>query len=293
MSASPSRAATAYPGADVAAAIERLLDAVLTAGRAALEGAPGHALDASLRRRCRDALELLCVRQQAIARLLRRPARLRQVAPPGNPRRWTFVTEQALELDVATADVARKLLDVAESEWLDLQSHAQRDAGERSVLPAWPPAPTVCAAAIRWAVEGASTELPVRLTLLRIGGRVLVPLFLAEVLAGSSEGADTSVPATWTDAPTAPAPVQDARHEAGFDAAQPGEWFHMLLGEGWVNARLTWRSSNSLFYMFSSNRGGRAHSMTRGTLERMLALGQIRRRRLESLDSLPGDPVVR
>jgi hypothetical protein len=197
------------------------------------------------------------------------------VAPAGNPRQWTFVTEQALELDVAMADVARTLPDVTEDEWLDLHSQAQRAAGERAVPPAWPPAPTVCAAAIRWAVENASAELPVRLALLRIGGKVLAPLLLAE---GRGNGSDVPDPtAARAAGQTAPEPLQDMRPEAELDAAQPGEWFQMLLGEGWVNACLTWRSSNRLFYMFSSNRGGRAHSMTRGTLERMHALGQLRR----------------
>ena len=41
----------------------------------------------------------------------------------------------------------------------------------------------------------------------------------------------------------------------------------------WTTARLLWTSTNRQFYMFTSDKAGRMHSMTRRALERLRAEG--------------------
>jgi hypothetical protein len=59
------------------------------------------------------------------------------------------------------------------------------------------------------------------------------------------------------------------------ERARPGQWFRVYLHDQWTSARLTWRSDNGRFFMFSSRRAGRSHSLSRSALERMIACGQI------------------
>jgi hypothetical protein len=48
-----------------------------------------------------------------------------------------------------------------------------------------------------------------------------------------------------------------------------GTWFKLLLGGKWVKAQLFWKSPKGVFFMFSSNVGGKSHSLTHRALEKM------------------------
>ena len=54
-----------------------------------------------------------------------------------------------------------------------------------------------------------------------------------------------------------------------------GEWFDLSSGGEWLRAQLVWASARGTLYMFVS-RGGRSHSMTRRTCDRLLAERQLR-----------------
>jgi len=89
-----------------------------------------------------------------------------------------------------------------------------------------------------------------------------------------------------------PLPAWDNPSEDGLPAATPapelgpvqpvqpvrlraGDWVDLRLGRQWRRAELTWVSDNNALYLFVSQ-GGRAHSMTRHTLEKLLRSGHIR-----------------
>ncbi|TAK94053.1 MAG: DUF1631 family protein [Aquabacterium sp.] len=57
------------------------------------------------------------------------------------------------------------------------------------------------------------------------------------------------------------------------DALQKGMWCKLFLQGQWTTAHLLWISANRQFYMFTSERAGRMHSMTRRALERLRAEG--------------------
>src|SRR5690606_13861152 len=54
-----------------------------------------------------------------------------------------------------------------------------------------------------------------------------------------------------------------------------GTWVELLVKKQWVRARLTWASPHATLFMFTSQ-VGTAHSMSRRTLERLRAHGQIK-----------------
>jgi hypothetical protein len=74
----------------------------------------------------------------------------------------------------------------------------------------------------------------------------------------------------------------------------PGDLCRLFLQSRWMNAQLTWRSSNGQFYVFASGHGGRLHSLTRRQLARLRSEGlattlergqQVR----EAVDTLTSD----
>jgi hypothetical protein len=66
-----------------------------------------------------------------------------------------------------------------------------------------------------------------------------------------------------------------ARAETQLTKLQQGSWSDLYSHRKWRRVKLTWISNNGTLFMFMSY-GGRMHSMTRHTLERLLRLGQIR-----------------
>ena len=54
-----------------------------------------------------------------------------------------------------------------------------------------------------------------------------------------------------------------------------GTWVEILIAQAWVRAQLTWSSPHGTLYMFTSQ-AGTAHSMSRRSLDRLLALGHLR-----------------
>jgi hypothetical protein len=61
----------------------------------------------------------------------------------------------------------------------------------------------------------------------------------------------------------------------GLDRFQKGVWVDLLLDGVWSRWRLTWSSTHALLFLFSDGAGG-SRSMTRGTLEKMIAQGGVR-----------------
>jgi hypothetical protein len=58
------------------------------------------------------------------------------------------------------------------------------------------------------------------------------------------------------------------------DSLTPGSWVDLALQDGWVRAQLTWASPHRTLFMFISG-GGLAHSMSRRTLDRLVAQGLL------------------
>ena len=54
-----------------------------------------------------------------------------------------------------------------------------------------------------------------------------------------------------------------------------GTWVELLVTGAWVRAQLTWASPHGTLYMFTAQTGS-AHSMSRRSLDRLLAQGHIR-----------------
>jgi hypothetical protein len=82
-------------------------------------------------------------------------------------------------------------------------------------------------------------------------------------VAGFDEPATAAAPlaAAEGSAPAAPVTV---------DALREGSWYDLHARGEWRRAQLTWASSRGTLFMFVSS-GGRPHSMTLRTLERLLA----------------------
>ena len=75
-----------------------------------------------------------------------------------------------------------------------------------------------------------------------------------------------------------PAPTAPAREEAESVAMAglgEGAWVELRLDGQWTRLQLTWSSPHRTLFMFTSTRG-RAHSMSRRTMNRLLASGVIR-----------------
>jgi Protein of unknown function (DUF1631) len=54
-----------------------------------------------------------------------------------------------------------------------------------------------------------------------------------------------------------------------------GSWVELMLGGGWLRAQLTWASPMRTLFMFVS-RGGKAHSMSKRTMDKLCSQGLIR-----------------
>ncbi|HWI84133.1 DUF1631 family protein, partial [Ramlibacter sp.] len=72
----------------------------------------------------------------------------------------------------------------------------------------------------------------------------------------------------------------DLEQQAPPGPVRPGEWHtgswvEILIGTAWVRAQLTWASPAGTLYMFTSQAGS-AHSMSRRSLDRLLATGHLR-----------------
>jgi hypothetical protein len=254
--------------------IAELVDSTISGALAALQREARAKWGSPLRRQCLAAVERLWQRRAAVVRALALPP---QHAAPGGSRLdiepATLPVEQAVELDMALANSTRILSDAAEGEWRELRLAARQRAGDgASAQTPWPPAPDACAAAFGWVVARTSDEHAVRLELMRLGTQLLVPHFVAlcrRHLAGQPQAARPAEPVPASPAAAA-SPVA-----ALLESAQPGQWFRMVLHDQWTPARLTWRSDNGRFFMFSSRLAGRSHSLSRSALERMIAGGQI------------------
>ena len=67
---------------------------------------------------------------------------------------------------------------------------------------------------------------------------------------------------------------QQAAHLAS-ESINEGAWVELMLDGQWTRLKLTWSSPHRTLFMFTSTRG-RAHSMSRRSMARLLATGMIR-----------------
>lgn len=63
--------------------------------------------------------------------------------------------------------------------------------------------------------------------------------------------------------------------ETASDTISEGAWVELMLDGEWTRLKLTWSSPHRTLFMFTSTRG-RAHSMSRRSMSRLLATGMIR-----------------
>jgi hypothetical protein len=75
-------------------------------------------------------------------------------------------------------------------------------------------------------------------------------------------------------APSTPMPPQGQLPAQAVDNLTTGSWVDLALSGAWVRAQLTWASPHRTLFMFISG-GGMAHSMSRRTLDRLMAQGLL------------------
>lgn len=92
----------------------------------------------------------------------------------------------------------------------------------------------------------------------------------AEALIGSHEGLSPDEDGSHT---VSAADREAAEAESGVIAE--GAWVELMLDGRWTRLKLTWCSPHRTLFMFSSTRG-RAHSMSRRSMSKLLASGMIR-----------------
>lgn len=63
------------------------------------------------------------------------------------------------------------------------------------------------------------------------------------------------------------------RSAAWLDSLEPGQFCRLFLQERWMNTHLVWRSAGRTMFVFSSRHGGRTHSLTRRSLQKLRAAG--------------------
>ena len=102
----------------------------------------------------------------------------------------------------------------------------------------------------------------------------------------STEFSDDEDGAPSVIAANAPIALDAAEALTGDDWAErviKGNWYQLLLGGEWVKVQLFWKSPKGLFFMFSSNVGGKAHSLTSRALDKMRKEGAFALLEAESL----------
>ena len=102
--------------------------------------------------------------------------------------------------------------------------------------------------------------------------RVALPAAARQDAEQASVDVDVDVDAD-ADVDAGPAAVAPA--DAVRTDLRIGTWVEIRAGDEWIRAELTWSSPHATLFMFTSL-GGRAHSMSRRTLERLRASGHLR-----------------
>ena len=91
--------------------------------------------------------------------------------------------------------------------------------------------------------------------------------------------ARANVASAEASADTPPDEAEQARQRAILERLRTGDWVDLRVRGQWRRAQLSWSSENGSLFMFVS-RGGRPHSMTRRTCEKL-----IRQRHLRPVDA--------
>ena len=94
---------------------------------------------------------------------------------------------------------------------------------------------------------------------------------------GEPDFADSQAEASLPTNFNAPEPLDKSNAAAPADAGElsSGSWVELQVDEQWVRAQLTWVSPHHTLFMFTSM-GNKAHSMSRRTIARLRAQGQMR-----------------
>ncbi|QTD46876.1 DUF1631 family protein [Ottowia testudinis] len=98
-----------------------------------------------------------------------------------------------------------------------------------------------------------------------------VPLDLPPANAAPAPAAAAPAPAQTAEAPE----DVEARTRAQLARLRTGDWVDLKVRGHWRRAQLDWTSDNGALFMFIS-RGGRPHSMTRRTCEKLIRTRQLR-----------------
>lgn len=266
--------------------LSRMLRDALEAGLLQLAPGRGALPNEQLRLACRLALERVWGRREALMRaLLRPPGPVALGALAAGRREGPHAAvqdEQVSELDAATTRSARTLIDAARAA---LPAHA---SGATPGHEHWPHSPERWALVLRRIAERAAAEHAVRVELMRLGTGLMSPLFVdscrqelaPDDAAGVGHGGAAAPFAQTVDLEL---PVDDATGadasptaEELVDALRPGFGFRMVLMDQWTDVRVTWRSENGRLFMLSSRLAGRAHSISRGNLQKLIERGHVR-----------------
>jgi hypothetical protein len=105
------------------------------------------------------------------------------------------------------------------------------------------------------------------------------PHQIGEVLVNRSEkdvAALIDTPDVAAPTPTAARASISSANLVRAESLTVGTWYEMLYQGNWVKVQLFWKSPKGLFYMFSSNVGGKSHSITRRALDKMCSEGAFK-----------------
>ena len=99
-----------------------------------------------------------------------------------------------------------------------------------------------------------------------------------EVATPPKEGTATATAAAAPQGAATDAAAEDSEHTEArlqIERLRVGQWIDLHVHGSWLRARLNWCSDNGALFMFISH-GGRPHSMTRRTCEKLIRARQLR-----------------
>jgi Protein of unknown function (DUF1631) len=73
-----------------------------------------------------------------------------------------------------------------------------------------------------------------------------------------------------------PSQLNNSAFSLKVEYLEVGTWYEMKLHGKWSRVQLFWKSPKNLFFMFSSNVGGKAHSITRRALDKLCTENNLR-----------------
>jgi Protein of unknown function (DUF1631) len=186
--------------------------------------------------------------------------------PPGGRLSWTLftrcVTHARLGLEDAGFDAAHVQTELADLEQVLRDPWTAREAAAADG-PALAQAPADRPEASAEVLSSLAETVP---------SALLAPL--APTARLGLHDALPTVPIDMDDAAGAgPSGGGPDRAAAWLQGLEPGQVCRLFLLERWMNAHLVWRSANHSMFIFNSRHGGRTHSLSRRSLEKLRAAG--------------------